>query len=76
VIDPETGLEAKIFGGCTFIIDPEGLIRYAIIKRTLSQRRLERQLQYQKDSPLWERAEGRFRMRGYAHRLAHGLGPA
>ena len=49
-------------------------IRYAIVKRTLSQRRLERQLQFQKGSPLWERAEGRFRMRGYAHRLAHGLG--
>jgi hypothetical protein len=73
VIDPETGLEAKVFGGCTIIVDPEGEIRYAIIKRTLSQRRLDRQLQYQRTSPWWERAEGRYRMRGYTHRLAHAL---
>ena len=74
VIDPETGLEAKVFGGCTLVIDPEGEIRYAIIKRTLSQGRLERQLRYQRSSPWWERTDGRYRMRGYTHRLAHVQG--
>jgi hypothetical protein len=73
VIDAETGLEAKVFGGCTLIVDPEGEIRYAIVKHTLSDRRLQRQLRYQKGSPWWERAEGRFRMRGYANHLAHGF---
>jgi hypothetical protein len=74
VIDPETGLESKVFGGCTLIIDPEGAIRYAIVKRTLSTRRLDRQLRYQRASPWWERADGRYRLRGYTHRLAHHLG--
>ena len=55
----------------TLIIDPEGEIRYAIIKRTLSQPRLDSQLAYQRASSWWERADGRYSMRGYAHRLAH-----
>jgi len=71
VLDPETGLESKIFGGATLIIGPEGEIRYAIVKHARSDARLARQLSYQRTSPWWTRAEGRYKMRGYAHRLAH-----
>ena len=72
ITDPQTGLDAKFFGGCTLIIGPEGEVRYSIVKRVSSRSRIECQLQYQRESPWWVKADGRYRMKGYAHRLAHG----
>jgi hypothetical protein len=71
VIDPETRREAKVFGGCTLLVGPEGDIRYAILKHTRSQRRLARQLEYQRSSGWWEDDGGRYKLRGHMHHLAH-----
>jgi hypothetical protein len=74
VTDPETGLAAKFFGGCTVIIGPEGEVRYVISKNVGKEDRLARQLEYQRKQPqYWEhdKESGRYKMTGYAHRLAH-----
>jgi hypothetical protein len=74
VIDSQTGLAAKFFGGCTVIIGPEGEIRYVVSKSLDSEGRLVRQLDYQRvNEKLWKRdeKEKRFKMAGFSHQLAH-----
>jgi hypothetical protein len=58
---------AKFFGGSTVILGPRGEIRYVIAKRVGDGDRLERQLEFQRESGYWEN----YRMKGYAHQLAH-----
>jgi hypothetical protein len=71
VVDPDTSMEAKFFGGCTVIVGPEGEIRYIVVKRIQSRDRLAKQLAYQRDSGFWSKTDGRYAMRDYAHSLAH-----
>lgn len=74
VVDPETGLAAKSFGGSTVIIGPEGEVRYVISKNVGNEERLAGQLQYQRaNGKYWkhDQESKRFKMAGFAHQLAH-----
>ena len=71
VIDPETGLKSKFFGGSTVIIGPEGEFRYIISKNLMNPDRLSRQLDFQRHSGFWHDDGKSFKMRGFSHQLAH-----
>jgi hypothetical protein len=71
IIDPQSGAEAKFFGGCTMIVGPQGEVRYVISKNIGNQQRLDDQLEFQRHSGFWETGGTRYKMRGYAHQLAH-----
>jgi hypothetical protein len=73
VTDPETGMQAKFYGGSTVIVGPLGDIRYVIAKNISDEQRLTEQLDYQRTTRFWKQdaATGRYRMAGYAHQLAH-----
>jgi hypothetical protein len=71
VKDAKTGNIAKFFGGCTVILGPEGDVRYLISKNINNQKRLEAQLEFQSSSGYWLAENGTYKLRGYAHQLAH-----
>jgi hypothetical protein len=69
--DPETGAAAKFVGGSTVILGPTGEVRFIISKNIGNDERLSRQLAFQRESGYWGLTGGQYRMRGYAHQLAH-----
>jgi hypothetical protein len=71
VVDPETGISAKFVGGATIIIGPRGDIRYIISKNVRQQRRVDKQLAFQRQSPFWTGQDGQFRQSGYPLQLIH-----
>lgn len=71
LIQDESGVEAEFLGGSTVILGPEGEIRYLISKNVMNAGRTLRQLAFQQSSPLWSRKQKQYRLRGYAHQLAH-----
>lgn len=72
VVDPQTGVRAKLMGGCTVVIGPRGEIRYVISKHIGNQSRLDRQLRYQRESPeMWTAADGSYRLLGQTTALVH-----
>jgi len=71
VLDPETKLQTKFFGGSTVILGPEGEVRYIIVKHVMSTERLNCQFRFQRLPEYWEPDGGRLKMKGYSHLLAH-----
>jgi hypothetical protein len=61
-------------GGCTVILDPEGVVRYAIYKKFDSESRRERQLVAMRGplKPFWSLEKGRWRVRPDMLRRLHG----
>ena len=67
----DANVGAKFFGGCTLIVGPEGDVRYIVSKNIRNDHRLGRQLAYQRDSGFWTADDSQYRMKDFAHVLAH-----
>jgi len=71
VVDANTGLEAKFFGGSTIVIGPRGEIRYVISKSIRRQDRVARQFLFQHSSRMWVVKDGRFHLAGSTLPMVH-----
>jgi hypothetical protein len=72
---PTDGGVARFYGGSTIILDPEGQIRYVIVKNVRSAKREERQREFMRSAagrPLWTGPGAETRPRpqlfGFLHR--------
>jgi hypothetical protein len=70
VVDPGHGV-ASFHGGSTVVIGPDGSVRYVIGKGVLSERRLARQIEFQRESPMWRLVEGQYAQAAPALALMH-----
>ena len=73
VVDPSNGAHGSFLGGSTVVIGPDGNIRYIIGKGVLSERRFERQLAFQRESPMWQLHDGEYRQAAPSLALMHRL---
>jgi hypothetical protein len=76
VVDASNGAHAVFLGGSTIVIGPDGDIRYIIGKGVLSERRFERQLAFQRESPMWQLHDGEYRQAAPSLALMHRLSSA
>jgi hypothetical protein len=71
VRDHVSGMESEFTGGATIILGPQGEFRYVVMKSVLNQRRLGKQLDYQRSSAFWNVRNGRLIPAASPLRLAH-----
>ena len=69
------GVMFDMNGGCTILLDPDGVVRYAIYKRFSSEARRARQHAAIRGplAPLWKKSGSRYRLRDNVLRRIHAM---
>ena len=70
----DKGVPFEFFGGSTVVLDPEGKVRYIIVKNVGSQTREDRQRRYMSSASgraLWMQRSGAMKPRDQLFRLLH-----